>query len=144
STQSLCQTGIPVVHLGSAHPKVHSVSAQHYEGISLTTSHLIELGHQNIAYIGHDTDLSTDESTLLDAAQKRFAGFNDTMRKANLPIRYVDCSLSEIFLIDGAYSFRRLWEQSKHTLTAVVCYNDTLAMGAINEAQKLGLSIPED
>lgn len=142
--ESLRQLQIPIVHLGSAAPAVHSISAQHYKGMLLVTSHLIELGHRNIAFIGHDTALSPKESTLLDAARQRFAGFHAAMDKANLPIAHVDCSLRESFIEDGARAFTALWGQSAEKITAVVCYNDRLAMGVIQAAREMGLVVPED
>lgn len=135
---------IPIVHLGSAYPGIHSVSAQHYEGMLLATSQLIELGHKKIAFIGHDTALRAKESTLLDAARQRFAGFQAAMEKANLPMAHVDCSLRESFIEEGADAFMELWKNSAGNITAVVCYNDRLAMGVIQAAQEIGLAVPED
>jgi len=135
---------IPIVKLGSSHPGIHSVSAEHYKGTVLTTSHLIELGHQNIAFIGHDITLSAKESALIDAASKRFAGYQAAMQKAKLPVKHMDCSLRDSFPEDGARAFKTLWKKSAGKITAVVCYNDTLAMGVIQAAREIGLAVPRD
>src|SRR5690606_3327667 len=63
---------------------------------------------------------------------------------ANLPVVFVENSLLESFPEEGARTFRALWEQSGHSLTAVVCYNDTLAMGVIQAARKMGVKVPQD
>ena len=66
------------------------------------------------------------------------------MQKAKLPVKHVDCSLRDSFPEDGARAFIALWKQSTKKITAVVCYNDTLAMGVIQAAQEMGLAVPKD
>jgi len=138
------QGSTPVVHMGSAIPLCHSVSTQSYQGILQATEHLINLGHRQIAFIGHDVNVGYEESIVLDTAKQRLAGFHDAMRKAGLPVEYVDSSLEESYLEYGARAFEALWEKSDASITGLVCYNDRLAMGAIQSAQKIGLKIPTD
>ena len=135
---------MPIVKIGSSYPAVHSVSAQHHRGVHLATSYLTGLGHRCLAFIGHDINLGPDESTLADAAMQRLAGFCTAMNEVQTPVEYVDCTLRESFPEDGASAFKKLWEQSRETLTGVVCYNDTLAMGVVSAAIEMGLRVPED
>lgn len=133
---------LPIIKIATSFPGCHSVSPQHQAGMALATSHLIEQGHRTIAFIGHATSLSSEESTLLAAARQRFAGYCAAMRQANLPVEYYDCSLRESFPAEGARAFQELWRQSAGRITAVVCYNDTMAMGVIQAARQLGLNVP--
>jgi DNA-binding LacI/PurR family transcriptional regulator len=142
--KALQALGIPVVKLGSSYSTIHSVSAQHYNGTLLATSHLIHQGHQKIAFIGHDITGGEDESALLDAAKKRFAAFKAAMRHAKLSTEFVDCSLRNQFPEEGGKAFRHLWKKSRGKITAVVCYNDIFAMGVIQMAKKMGLEVPHD
>lgn len=135
---------LPIVKLGSSFSGAHSVSARHYDGVFAATSHLIRLGHTKIAFIGHDARLGPDESTLADAARRRLAGFRAAMENANLSTPFVDATLRESFPEYGARAFQSLWEYSRASITAVVCYNDTMAMGVISQARELGLRVPED
>lgn len=135
---------LPLVKTGSSYSDCHVVSAQHRKGATLATSHLIELNHRCIAFIGHAVDVSVEESILLDAARERLAGFKDAMAEMQLPAEHIDISLRESYPEVGGCAFEKLWEKSGGTITAVVCYNDTIAMGVIDSAQKLGLKVPED
>jgi LacI family transcriptional regulator len=134
----------PVVHLGSAAPGIHSVSAEHYRGTALVTSHLLDLGHRQVAYIGYDVKRMPDESVLADAAKERFRSFCEVMETSGIAVKYAASSLSKSFPEYGARAFEALWKQSRHGLTAVVCYNDTLAMGVVQAAQQMGLAVPRD
>ena len=136
--------GIPVVHLGSMLPEIHSVSAEHRKGMKLVVSHLIEQGHRQIAYIGYGVNLTQKESVLYDAANQRYESFCEVMEKSGLPVKYVVSSLPKGLPENGYNSFDMLWKQSRRRLTAVVCYNDFLAMGAIRAAQEKGLQVPHD
>lgn len=138
------QLGAPVVAIGSSYPFMHSVSARHHWGMYLATSHLTQLGHRCLAYIGHDINLSSDESTLADAALQRLAGFRDVMSEVPGTVEYVASMLRESYPEDGAQTFRKLWKQAQGTLTGVVCYNDTLAMGVVEAAKEMGLDVPGD
>jgi len=135
---------IPLVKAGSNALDYHSVSVRHYEGIQKITHHLINLGHRKIAYIGHDLKVSDKESTLVHVAKQRYAAYETTMKKAGLPVRFTDCSLRDHLPENGAAAFSALWKKSRGKITAVVCYNDTLAMGVVSQAEQLGLKIPAD
>jgi DNA-binding LacI/PurR family transcriptional regulator len=138
------QIGLPIIKIGSASPGCHSVSAAHFKGVSLATSHLIDLGHKNIAFIGRDLTPTATKSALLDATKQRFDGYLDAMKKANLPVEYEEFSIEDYNPGDGANTFRELWKVAAGKITAVVCYNDTLAMGVIQAAMALGLHVPRD
>lgn len=138
------QLGLPVVKMGSASPGIHSVSADHYNGVLMTTNHLIDLGHRHIVFIGRDLTPTAPKSALLDATEKRFSGYLDAMKNANLPVEYADFSIVGYEPESGANTFRELWKAANGKVTAVVCYNDTLAIGVIQAARALGLSVPRD
>lgn len=142
--QVVKQFNLPVVAIGSAYPLTHNVSAGHYQGTYFSTSHLLSLGHRCIGYIGHDTLLGPEESALTDAAVQRLAGFQAAMSEVSSTLAFVDTSLRDSFPSEGEQAFERLWQQSGGALTGIVCYNDTLAIGAVAAATKLGLQVPGD
>lgn len=119
-----------------------------------STRHLIELGHRDIGLL---TDCSESEYT-----KNRERGFRDAMRSAGVPVRpeWVVRARPE----DGAgddvpISERRLWQCSDFDLgyraalqtfrsprrpTALVCYSDEFAIGALRAADQSGIRIPQD
>ena len=138
------QLDIPLVKAGSNSIDNHSVSVRHYEGIQKVTRYLIKLGHRKIAYIGHDLQLTENESTLVETAKQRYVAYETAMQSAGLPIEFTDCSLRDHFPENGAAAFTSLWRKSQGKITAVICYNDTLAMGVVRQAEQLGLNVPDD
>lgn len=96
--------------------------------------HLIELGHQDIAFIaGSDVSVS----------RERRAGFEQALREAGLPVR-------PEFLVEGDFDWRS-GEQAMLGLldlprrpSAVCCVNDPNAMGAIRACRQSGLDVPGD
>ena len=71
----------PIVLLNNQHPSelAHSVSIDNADGGYQATAHLIALGHRDIAYIGDESGLQSDE--------ERFHGFQAAMKKARLKVR---------------------------------------------------------
>lgn len=138
------QLNIPVVKTGSSPPDCDAVTAQDREGIYQATAHLIGLGHTQIGFIGPAVNATYEESILVDNAKERLAGYVQAMKEANLAATYIATPPCTGIVSDGVESFKKLWHESQGSLTAVVCYNDTIARGAIQAAQGKGLSIPGD
>jgi LacI family transcriptional regulator len=100
------------------------------------TEYLLSLGHLRFGVIAGLTRSN-------DRARQRVEGIRLALAASNL-------SLSEEGLIerpykiqDGQVGFRALMDR-KDRPTAVICGNDILAFGAISEAARLGLRVPED
>ncbi|MGH6807438.1 MAG: substrate-binding domain-containing protein, partial [Ensifer adhaerens] len=99
-------------------------------GISLATNHLIGLGHRCIAMVGGTDQTST--------GRDRYQGYVNALRKANIE---VDPELR----IPGPRSKQGGFEAAVHLLslpqkpTAVVCWNDLVAIGMMNGIARAGL-----
>ena len=67
--------------LNNQHPSemAHSVSIDNTDGGYQATEHLIALGHRDIAYIGDESGLHSDD--------ERLAGFHEAMNKARIKVR---------------------------------------------------------
>lgn len=99
-------------------------------GSRLVTRHLLSLGHKRIGYIGHNR-LST-------TGQDRFSAFRETLQadSVDLPPEWViECPATRE---DGFRAATMLFQQPAHP-TAVVCFNDILAFGAMLGLRQLGL-----
>jgi LacI family transcriptional regulator len=125
---------VPVVMLGR--PPVASASsvrAENRRSAAALTAHLLEHGHERIAFLG-------DPRSSPDAAE-RWEGHLDALQVAGVEQRLPDvCAFREA---DG----RRVAAQvlrRRPAPTALLCASDEIAMGAGAAAADLGLRIPLD
>ena len=99
------------------------------------TKHLIDLGHQQIAFLSGDHH---HEST-----KERLAGYKQALQQSGIKIQN-EC------IIDGKYSFESGVEGANTLFnisprpTAIVACNDEIAAGALFAARLAGLEIPGD
>ncbi len=99
-------------------------------GTMLATQHLLELGHKKIAFIGRNTLTST--------GQDRFAGFQKAMKSAGLSVNdnwVMECPTTRE---DGFQETVKLFNQ-KEKPTALLCFNDSIAFGAMLGLRSLGV-----
>lgn len=101
----------------------------------LITKHLIDLGHKRIAYLGKLHSASN---------RNRLAGFRAEMQAARLPVekRYI-VHTSGGDPIGGKEGAEYLFSLDEIP-SAVMCYNDFLAVGVYHHLQEKGLRIPQD
>jgi LacI family transcriptional regulator len=99
----------------------------------ILADYLVELGHRRIAMISGMTAGN-------DRARDRLAGVRAALAGAGVKLAHV--TESPYTLHGGREALARLLAKTRPT--AVVCGNDVLAIGAIQEAQRLGLSVPDE
>lgn len=107
-----------------------------FDGGYLATRHLIENGHQKIAVITGDLEKET--------VRTRLDGFKKALSDANLnvPDEWI---LKGDFEPEGGYEcMNNLLKSGKELPTAVFCFNDVMALGAISAITEKGLSVPQD
>ncbi|HEY5457758.1 MAG TPA: LacI family DNA-binding transcriptional regulator [Acidothermaceae bacterium] len=110
------------------------VTVDNYHGTRRAAEHLIELGHERIAYIGGDLDL--ESSTI------RFAGFHDAMRLAGLTVDDRLVAYCEFSYAGGFRTASQLLDD--FAPTAIMTGADLIALGAVDAARKHGLRVPDD
>ena len=131
---------LPIVGINHlANPSWPSITSNDFEGGYLATSHLIELGHRRIAYVG---DRFVEDYTL-NTSRQRFLGFRQALQDAGLP-------LSDDYLQLGTFGFdeakahaTRLFTQTTPP-TAIFAMSDIQALGCIAAAKESGLLVPDD
>ena len=102
------------------------------------TAHLIGLGRRRIAAIG-DQSLPVGET-----GQLRSAGYRAALRDGGLRYRpSLVMPASSFHRGSGAQAMTRLLDQPE-VPDAVFCYNDLLAVGAMQAVLQRGLRIPDD
>jgi LacI family transcriptional regulator len=137
----LAEANIPVVLLdrfpaGSERfPRTSWIVSSDQLGAELATQHLIDLGHKEILFLGGPNGSS--------ASAARFSGYQRIL--TNSKIGYDD---QRVFLAGGGLEggekamAQALSEAVK--FTAIVAFNDSVAMGAINALLRQGLRVPQD
>ncbi|HEV2486777.1 MAG TPA: LacI family DNA-binding transcriptional regulator [Terracidiphilus sp.] len=133
----LSEMMVPIVLLNDQHPGafVHSVMICNQEGSRAVAEHLVGLGHRRIAYIGDQFGYQSDT--------ERFAGYREALDTARIPF------LPELAVRgDGKPEAAMRAMDELLTLnnppTAVCCYNDMSALGAMRSIHMHGLRVPED
>lgn len=130
----------PILRVGDAASGEWSLMPRNREGIRLATQHLIELGHTRIAYLGDIDDHLPDISY-----GERLKGYAQALQENGLPLddALIDAHVSAPTQEMGAAAMERLLKKTRD-FTAMVCFTDTCAMGAIRRAQEMGLRVPHD
>lgn len=134
--KQLENTTMPTVLLDnfiSGNPNVCYLGTDSYEGIAMAVNHLVNLGHKNIAFLnGSLYSLVSDQ---------RQEAFENAMAAASLPVQK-DLTAYGYYVSDSAkYHVPGFLAAGA---TAVVCGNDLIAKGVIDECTKRGFRVPED
>lgn len=133
----LSKMRVPIVLLNNQHPSefAHSVMIANTEASAAATRHLIDLGHRRIAYLGDRNGRQSDT--------ERFAGYRHALDAADLPFE-------PRLVFHGDGNPEGGMEGIAHLLalpdppTAVFCYDDITAIGALRQIRILGLRVPHD
>jgi LacI family transcriptional regulator len=135
--ERLIQLRLPIALLGDAQPGCFGLAMADREGSRRVTEHLLELGHRRLAYVGHVTEFGH--------ARERLAGFREALaaRGLDCPAARIETTLWQQELAPAAEALRRLRARDR-SFTAVVCYNDTHAMGVVRGLEECGLRVPDD
>jgi LacI family transcriptional regulator len=114
---------------------VNWVSADDRSGAREAALHLARLGHRRIGFIG-----GTEGAYL---ARERLAGFMEGLAKGRIARR-------DVVSVQGDFSRESGYEQARCLIlqqprpTAIFAANDAMALGALQAARELGVSVPGD
>lgn len=111
------------------------IDADSQAGIRAATTHLLELGHRDIALLLPPPELAYTEY--------RRRGYAEALANAGLPY-HADYVLHGDLLRSGGYALTNNLLDQFPQITGIVCANDLMALGAINAAQKRGLVVGDD
>ena len=131
---------VPVVAVAGHRslPGVTNIVLNHRKAAELTLNHLYTLGHRRIAFM-HGQPFSSD-------SDDRWRGIVEVSRELGIEMRpeltiQLDRDVSSPEL--GYPVIQRLFSV-KRAFTALVCFNDVAAIGAIRAIRDLGFRVPED
>lgn len=135
--QMLAEAACPVVQIvehGPA-PVDMAVGFHHREGARLATRHLLDSGYRRPAFLGARMD---------PRSRSRMQGFRDVCREAGVldEARIVTTPMPSSVGMGG--ELLELLLSRAPDSDAVFCNNDDLAVGALMEAQRRRIPVPED
>lgn len=137
--EAIMRAGVVAVLVDAYHPKVPHVIADDVRGGQLATEHLIELGHERIAFVG-DT---SDRGFGFVSSQQRWSGYREALGRAGIPLRQALRRVGP----HGRMTAHRLTRELlslRRPPTAIFAASDTQALGVIEAATVEGFSIPGD
>jgi DNA-binding LacI/PurR family transcriptional regulator len=131
---------VPVVTVAARKEKdgVTNVVIDHMAAARMAIQHLYDNGHRKIAYMkGHKHVIDTDSrwETLMQVARE--FGVQPT------PERIIQMRTSAWSPEVGYAPAKQLTEATRD-FTALICFNDTAAIGAIRALHEVGLRVPDD
>jgi DNA-binding LacI/PurR family transcriptional regulator len=130
----------PMVLLGERvhHGPADHVAIDNVAAARDVTAHLIASGRRRIGAIG------AQHTAEADTARLRLAGYTEALRAAGMAVDDALIAPAAAWhRADGAAAMRELLATGRSP-DAVVCLNDTLALGAIRALYDAGLRVPDD
>ncbi len=135
--KTFAELKVPLVVVGGAprDPRTSFIDVDNFGGASSAAEHLIDLGHYKIGFVA-------GPKTLHDACEREMA-FRKTLARHSLRV-------NEKWVIQGSYETRKAFHASLHLLsqrdrpTAIFASNDLMALGVLDAARIIGLSVPEE
>jgi len=129
---------LPPMVMGNEFAPEMSLPTVHIDNLTAAfeaVNHLLQLGHRRIACI------TGPEAVPL--SQYRLQGYIQALRRSNIAIDPA-CIVSGDFTFEaGARALKQLMSLPQPP-EAIFCHSDLMALGAMNQARKLGLRIPQD
>ncbi|MFS8114129.1 LacI family DNA-binding transcriptional regulator [Rhizobium jaguaris] len=137
SVELCLELGIPTVAVlrDPRHPRMSSISMDDVSGVQALVEHILDLGHRDISYVTPPLAAST--------AQNRLAGFNAATRLAKAAGCRFDVVEARAYDVAEGERIMAHMLASGLTSTAVLAFNDLLAVGCLVALKSAGISCPE-
>jgi LacI family transcriptional regulator len=135
--REIAAQGIPLVTQGAIEEiETHAVCFDDRLGMRLATDYLIEKGHRQLGYLSGPS--------LSQSARDRKLGFIESLIAHDLPVSSaLMADAGETAAAGYHTALDALNGHEKHP-TALLCFNDMVAMGVYRAAHELQLKIPDD
>ena len=131
------ELGVPIVLINSQHEGnyVYSVRTDNLTGGRLAGEYLLSLGHRHIAYIAGPSGAHS--------SIERLKGCRSALQERGLgiPDEWIAPGDGQV---EGGYAAISTLLQRSPRPTAIFCYNDMTAIGALRAIKAAGLHVPDD
>ncbi len=137
--QMLLGSGLPVIETWDfpSDPMDSVVGFSHKAVGAALTRHLIDQNHSCITFLGGPQDSDP-------RGNERLAGFRSAMADQHLDAdRVVTVEQDHLTINAGKLGISQVLDQYPDT-TAVICLTDRVAMGAMMECRRRGISVPDE
>ena len=142
-TQRLAQIKMPTILINqqaeTEAEQLHSVEVNDYAGARQAVEHLLALGHRTVGYLGAGNRPRSN--------RRRISGYRDALTAAGIAgneawikVAPPDHRYHTDDVEDGQTLLPELLSSG---VTAVFCYNDMIAVGALLACRDLGVAVPE-
>jgi DNA-binding LacI/PurR family transcriptional regulator len=126
---------IPVVFydVGTPRQNITSIRVNYRRGMEKLTDYLYSLGHRRLGFVGHHA--------MLGPINERLKVVLDAVA------RYPDLQVhtaADADTLEGGRRGVRVLLASNPGITAIVCVNDFMAVGALRELRERGIRVPQD
>ncbi|MGN6754410.1 MAG: LacI family DNA-binding transcriptional regulator [Intrasporangium sp.] len=122
----------PLIVLNRALPEVPSLLVDNARGVRRALEHVGELGHRSVLYLAGPETSWTDGT--------RWQALREAAHELQVRVRRIDPHAPPTLRAGQAVA-----EQvARHEATAVIAYNDVLAIGLMHGLRALGVRVPED
>ncbi len=133
----LTQHGIPYVVVDShAASADYCVTVEDYSGVHRMTKHLLGAGHRRIAFI-------SGQGYVSDELNPRLRGYRDAMAAAGAAINPLMIEMGA-YTVQSGYEKTQLLLSRGLSITAILCGNDLIAVGAYQAVRQRGMKVPRD
>jgi LacI family transcriptional regulator len=127
-----------ITYTSGRDPRHVCIGFDNYAASARLTEHLLELGHHDFGMVVHQSDGN-------DRIQQRIAGVRDTLAQAGIAVRPQHfVRVNSRYIASGREAMRKILSDDRLCPTALICTNDYIATGAMIEAKRLGLRIPDE
>lgn len=133
--REITRTGIPCVVINRIIPDIPSVFADYEEGAYQATRYLLHLGHERIALVNGPANAQPSiwrENGFRKALQEFGKDVEKNLISFNPP------------LVEGGYVATLKVLSMERPPTAILAYNDLVALGSLRALRERGLSVPGD
>jgi DNA-binding LacI/PurR family transcriptional regulator len=131
--------GMPVVLVDYPHERLPAVHTDDVAGGRLATEHLLELGHERIAFLG---DFEHNYHGFTSSAMRR-VGYQEALCAAGLEVDLELVRRASHGREPAAVLTRELLDLADPP-TAIFAASDTQAMGVLEAADELDVAVPDD
>jgi LacI family transcriptional regulator len=136
--EELADQGVPavLVNRNTGSHRIPYVGGDERAGVQIAVQHLVELGHTRIAYLAGPHDTST--------GRERASAFRQAIRTLGIPTSHTIVRQCNSYSEAAGTAATDKLLAGNHSVTAILCGNDLIALGALSVLAARGLLVPDD
>lgn len=135
--REILRDGVPLVTKGTLEGiETHAVTFDNRASSRLASDYVISKGHRRIAHLAGPS--------FSVGAKQRQVGFIESLIQHDIPVSEARIAEAGETAADGYRAALEVLREPANRPTALVCFNDMVAMGVYRAAHELSLAIPRD